>query len=124
MSDTKIVTEPIAPVAVTIIGTGDGGTPMTGTTAVTPGNQPNLLVTVVTPIRAISIRFINAYLAILAGIVIGGMTTNIIPAKDFMDLLVKSAGLSIAGAVVGFLKDLVTVFGKLEQKYPLLTGNV
>jgi hypothetical protein len=25
---------------------------------------------------------------------------------------------------LGFLKDLVTIFGRLENKYPLLTGGV
>jgi hypothetical protein len=120
-----IKTEPIPPVAVTIIGTGDGAAPITGTVAVTPGPQhANLVVTVVGPLMAIAIRFANTYLTILVGLVAAGMTSAIIPAPDFLHLVLECAKLSIAGAGVGLLKDLVTVFAKLEGKYPLATGSV
>ena len=119
----------LEPVSVTVIGTGavtGGPAPMTtGTVATTPApSQPNLLVTVISPFMAIAIRFFNSYLTILTGLVAAGMTSTIIPYTDFLDLLGKCAGLSIAGACVGLLKDLVTVFGRLEGKFPLLTGNV
>lgn len=120
---------PLSPVAVTVIGHGPvtgGSAPMeTGLVATTPApNQPNLLVTVVTPIAAVCIRFINTYLTVLTGLVAAGMTSDIIPHTDFFELVVSCAGLSIAGAGVGLLKDLVTIFGRLEGKFPLLTGNV
>lgn len=119
----KTVTAPVENLAVTIIGTGDGGA-RTGTVAVTPGLQPNLIVNVVGPLMAILVRFLNAYFTMLVGLVSAGMATNIIPAADFWHLVLKCAQLSIAGAGLGFLKDLVTVFGRLEAKYPLLTGSV
>lgn len=126
MPDLKVATEPIAPQQVTIIGTGDGGgAPLTtGTTAVTPDHQPNLVVTIVTPVRAIAIRFINTYLTMMSGLIAAGITTNQVPAADFWHLVIWSAKLSIAGAGLGLIKDCVTVFGKLEQRYPLATGNV
>ncbi len=124
--DGKITeSRPVEPVTVAVIGTGDGSRLPTGTTATTPNpHEPNILVQVVSPLVAVSIRFINTFLTVLLGILTGAMATNVITAPDFLHLLYKCAGLSVAGAVVGLLKDLVTVFGRLEQKNPLLTGNV
>jgi len=127
MAEDNKVTEsrPVEPVVVTIIGTGDSSKLPTGTEAETPGaHQPNLVVSMVGPVLAVSIRFINTFLTVLLGILMGAMGTDVIPASDFWDLLFKCAGLSVAGAVVGLIKDLITVFGRLEQKNPLLTGNV
>ena len=122
----KLVTEPLPPVAVTIIGTGDGQVvPATGTIATTPGpSQPNLLVTVVTPLMAIVIRFVNVYVGMLVGLLGAAMTSNALPAPDFGHLVLKCASLAIGGAVVLSLKDVITVLGGLERKYPLLTGSV
>jgi hypothetical protein len=121
----KTTTEPIPPVAVTVIGTSEAGSPLTtGTVATTPDHQPNIAIRVVTPLMAIVVRFANAYLTMLVGLIGVGMTSNAIPAPDFLHLVLKCAGLSIAGAGFGLLKDLVTVCGKLEGKYPLMTGSV
>lgn len=115
--------EPIAPLQVAVIGTADAA--IKDTVAVTPGSQtPNLVVTVVTPLVAIAVRTANNYLTILIGLIGAGMTSDVIPAADFGQLVWKCAGLSIAGAGFGVLKDCVTVFSKLEQKFPLMTGNV
>lgn len=126
MADEKVtLSRPVEPVVVTVIGTGDGSRLPSGTKAETPGvHTPDLIVSVVGPAKAISIRFINVFLTSLLGILTGAMATHVIPAGDFWQLLVKCAGLSIAGAIVGLIKDLITVFGRLEQKNPLLTGSV
>lgn len=116
--------EPIGPLQVTVIGTGDGTKIDTGTVGTTPKGEPNLIVTVVTPVAAIGVRFVNAYLTILVALVGAGMTTKEIPYTDFLDLVMTCAKLSVAGAGLGALKDLVTIFGKLEHKFPLLTGSV
>jgi len=120
--------DPIPPVEVSVIGTPTppGTTPplTTGTVAQTPDHQPNLVVNVVAPVVAILVRFANVYLTMLSGLVVAGMTSNIIPAADFLHLVMRCAQLSVAGAGVGLLKDLVTVFGRLENKYPLLTGSI
>lgn len=117
---------PIPPVTVTMVGTGSGGAaPIpSGTVLSTPDHQPNLIIKVVTPVKAITIRFINSYLTMLVSLVGAGMTTNIIPASDFLHLVYKCMALSLASAGLGLLKDLVTIFGKLEQTNPLLTGSV
>ena len=119
---------PIEPVHVTMVGTGDGGgggAPIpSGTMATTPDHQPNIIVKVVTPLAAIVIRFSNAYLTALVGLVTVGLTSDAIPAADFAHLVVKCAGLSLAGPGVALLKDVITILGNLEKKYPLLTGSV
>ncbi len=121
----KTETTPIQPMTVTVIsGTGDGAPIPSGTVMATPDHQPNLIIQVVGPIAAILVRFINTFLTALLGILMGAMTSNVIQASDFIHLVYKCAGLAVAGAGVGLLKDLITVFGKLEGKYPLATGSV
>jgi len=119
----------LPPVSVTLVrsSTISGGpTPIeTGLTATTPGtNQPNLLVTVISPLVAVSIRFANTYLTILVGLVSAGLVSDVIPHADFLSLVATCASLSVAGAGVGLLKDCVTIFSRLETRYPLLSGNV
>lgn len=116
---------PIPPMSVSIIsGTGPGSPIPSGTVVATPDHQPNLVVQVVTPIAAIAVRFVNTFLTSLIGILTGAMATNVITATDFLHLVYKCAGLSIAGAVIGAIKDCVTIFGKLESKFPLGTGSI
>lgn len=126
----KMATEPIPPVQVAIIGTGtgDGGAPLrTGTVAVTPDHQPNLVTTIVPPLVAILVRFVNLFLTTLVGLVMASMTPaggKVLYTSDFVHLVMLCASLALPAAAVGFFKDLITVFGRLEGKYPLATGSV
>lgn len=114
----------IKPVEVTVIGgTGNGNTLQPGLVE-TAAHQPNIVVNVIPPAIALAVRFINTYLTFLVGLVSTALTSDVIPSKDFFDLLIKCAGLSVGAAGLDLLKNLVTIFGKLEGKYPLLTGNV
>jgi len=116
---------PVEPMVVSIVGTGDGSKLASGTIATTPGaHQPNVIVQVVTPIAALGIRFANAYVTTLVGLVTVGVTTDALPAQDFAHLVVKCCSLSLAGPGVALGKDLITILGRLERKYPLLTGSV
>lgn len=128
---TEKTTQPTSmePVTVAVIGGGDvtgGPTPITsGTEAVTPSaNQPNLLIQVVSPIVALLIRFGHIYFASLVGLIAGGMATDAIPYDDFFQLVMKCAGLSVPGAAFDALKNVVTIFGRLESRWPLITGSV
>jgi hypothetical protein len=125
MADDK--TQPLEPVAVTVIDTGSHGDQtlpdkVIATTA--DIGTPNLIVTVVGPVMALFVRFVNVFLTSLVGVITAASATNLIPATDFFDLLWKSATLCVAGAGIDLLKNLVTIFGRLESKYPLLTGSV
>lgn len=130
MTEPKVSSEPIPPLAVAIVST-DAATPgsplVSGVTAVTPDHQPNLVVTLVAPLMAVAVRFINQYLTTLVGLIGAGMTplgARLLHADDFFHLVLNCASLAVAGATFAALKDLVTIFGRLENKYPLLTGNV
>lgn len=126
MPDEKMTqSRPVENVTVAMIGTGDGGKLPTGTEAVTPDpHQPNIVVKVVTPVLAILIRFANAYVTALIGLVTVGLTTDALPAADFGVLVIRCTGLAIAGPAVSLAKDIVTILGGLEKKYPLATGSV
>lgn len=114
----------IPPVPVTVVGSGTRTPLLSGVQAETPDHLPDVLIQVVSPLVAILIRFANAYLTMLVGLITAGMATNIIPASDFIHLVGACAKLSVAGAGLGLLKDLLTVFSGLERKYPLATGSV
>ena len=123
--DVKTVTEIMPPVSVTVVGTGDGL--VQGAKATTPHDQPNIVVNVVQPIVAIAVRFAYLFGTTLVGLLVAGMTPaggKLLYTGDFVQLLVTCANLSLPVAGLGFCKDLVTVLGKLEGKYPLLSGGV
>lgn len=122
-------------VTVSVVGTtGSVATPtaaavegvITGTVAKTPTGQPNLLVNVVPPAIAIAVRFVNAVLTTFLGLITAagiGVSTNAVSAD--LSTVVKAS--IISALVVGgveVVKSLVTIFGKLENKYPLATGSI
>lgn len=112
------------PLQVTVISTGGGADLKNKTEAVTTGRQPNLITNVIGPVLAIVVRFVHLFLNTLAGGagLIGanalGMETVLVPNFRVAVLIALSV------AAVGLLKDLVTIFKGLENKYPLLTGQV
>lgn len=122
-------------VKVVAVSTGGGNALQPGTQVevVTPAAQPNIAVQVIGPVAAVAARFGHLYLVTLLGIVTAGLatgttdpnnTTALLHYTDFADLVWKSAAFSVATPAIGLLKDLVTIFGKLEQKFPFLTGQV
>lgn len=116
------------PITVTVIGTGPG-TLATGTVGKTPIGQSNMIAVVVTPIVALAARFAHAYGAALLGLMTGIPMlakmgdTPLVPFSDFWDLLVKSSTLALAGPLLELLRDIVAIFGRLKDKYPLLSGQ-
>lgn len=119
---------PIAPIQVAVIGTGDGSKLPPMIVADTPDpNQPNVAVTMIKPVLAILIRFANLFLVQFSGLVVAGLTPaggKLLYTSDFLHLLLVCASLSLPGAGTGLIKDLVTIFGQLEGKHPLLTGSI
>lgn len=119
-------------VSVPIVGTGETANPIpNGTVAVTPGAMPDVVVNIISPVIAISVRFINLFLASLLGF----LTLKMFPAGnnavlqaiqglDFWHLIVTGSSMALAPAGYGLVKDLITIFGRLERKYPLATGSI
>lgn len=95
--------------------------------AVTPDHHPDLAVTFIAPVVAIVVRFINTFLVQFVGLLVAAMTPaggHVLYTHDFFHAVVLCANLALPGAGLGLAKDLVTIFGRLEGKYPLLTGSV
>lgn len=112
-----------------IAGTGDGRLPahLDGTIAATPGSDnPNIVVTVVQPLMALLIRAGHLFLmTFVSTISAAGVTGDaLIQSTDLADLAQKATWLAAVTTGVSALKDLVTIFGRLESKFPLSTGNV
>jgi len=114
-------------VPVTIVGTGHGHINH-DTIAVTPGAQANIAVSVITPLVAVVVRFGHTFGMSLVGLITAGLTPLgqdvLIPYPDFWALVVGCSKLAASGAALGAIKDIVTIFARLENKFPLLTGNV
>jgi hypothetical protein len=123
MTDDKNVTDVMKPVTVNVVGTGDGGITR-NTTAKTPNDQPNLNVMYFTKFEALAARFVNTYVVMLVALVGAGMTTNIIPAKDFLYLVWSCMQLSLAAAGLDALKGLATITSQWAKDHPLLSGEV
>lgn len=128
MPDDKTTTTTIEPIKVAMIeGTGNGSPIPSGSVIATPDHQPNIIVQVVTPIMAITVRFGNAFFVSMVGLLTAAMTPaggHLLYTSDFMHLMETCASLSLPIAGLGLVKDLVTVFGKLEGRYPLATGSI
>lgn len=117
-------------VKVFLTGTGNGGLqPGTEAMATTPGGQPNVVIEVIKPIVTIAVRFGHLMFVTAAGILTAAGADkvtglDVIPFTDFQDLLWKAAYVGACVAFTGAVKDFGTLFGKLESKFPFLTGNV
>lgn len=121
------MSEQMVPVTIISTGTGDGATPIkSGTVAETPGPQPNVVFNVVRPIVAIAVRFGHTFLLTFSGAIglsLTPMAGEVLPA-DLEQRLKYAAVLGLSAACAGLVKDLITIFGNLENRFPLMTGNV
>lgn len=125
---------PIQPLPITLIGVreDDTGAPIVdGQVIVTPANQPNLVANVVPVAVALLIRTAFVY----ATSFMGFLTMVMVPAGDnpvlkamhameFAQLAYTAAGIAIAPAGYEFGKSVLTILGRLERRFPLLTGSV
>lgn len=121
--DNKPVTEVMKPVTVAIVGTGNGGITRS-VVATTPPDQPNIQVRYIPKFKALLARFLHTYSTILLTLVGAGMTTNVIPYTDFLNLVWKCMGLALAGAGFDVLKGLTTITSQWAKDNPLLSGEV
>lgn len=112
------------PVTISIVGTGtgDGGgvapTP-SGTVATVEGTQPNLIINVITPVMAILVRFAKTFLVTFVGM-LGADGINLVDVGGLGPMVL----VSLSASVVDLGKNLITVFGRLEGKFPISTGSI
>lgn len=130
MPDKMTESTKLEPVKIAMVGIGETSERHLpdGTVAVTPDpNQPNIITNVVAPIVAIGIRFANLFGTVFVGLVVAAFTPaggKLLYTSDIWPMLATCASLAFPAALLGLFKDIVTIFGRLETKYPLLTGKV
>lgn len=94
-----------------------------GQTLQTPYGQPNVVLTVITPLMAILVRASKAYIQTLLGLLSAsafGMASTVLPAGDFMHTLKVCAGLSVASGVMSALTNISLLLTALGDKFPVL----
>lgn len=94
-----------------------------GQTLQTPPGQPDVVVTVITPLVAIFVRALKAYLQTLTGLLSAsafGMASTVLPAGDFMHTLKVCAGLSVASGVMSLLTNISVLLTALGDRFPIL----
>lgn len=117
-------TTEVSPILVTVVGSGKE-VGVSGAVGVTGEGQANLITQVITPVMALAVRFGHRFIDALIGAeALKTLDTmadwNLIQGGAFKAALM----IALATAVWGLIRDLGTVFTKLEGRFPLSTGNV
>ena len=110
-------------VNVLAIGTGSGttGQPPATQLVETPAGHKDVVITFITPVVAIVVGFIVTFLTVLLAVMAAaGASPDMIPFADFMQLVTKASKVALTGASINLLKDLLTLFTSLRQRFPLL----
>jgi hypothetical protein len=104
--------------------------PRDGAIIQTPEGKNDLQVKLLSKAQQIAIRTLRTYLQSLVGFLVAGGTGAIgaitdavgvelnIPARDFVDLLVIAASLSVAPAAIALLQNTVELLADLEHAKP------
>lgn len=94
-----------------------------GQTLSTPPGQPDIVITVITPLVAIIVRASKAYVQTLVGLLSAsafGMASTVLPAGDFVHTLKVCAGLSVASGVMSALTNISVLLTALGDRFPIL----
>jgi len=98
--------------------------PADNTVIATPAGQPDVHIVTMTWYGQVGIRVLRTYLQSLVGFILavgsgaaGGVGITI-QVGDFGDLLLKSAGLAVAPAVMSLLQNSIEILSKLDQTNP------
>ena len=111
-----------SPITVLAIGTGTGdGRAPTTQMVTTSLHQKDVVLKFVTPLAAITISFVWMFLTVLVTVITAaGVAPDMIPFADFRQLLEKASSVALTGACLNLLKDLLTLFTDLKNRFPLL----
>jgi hypothetical protein len=101
--------------------------PAPGTVAHTPGEAANVKLNVISRTTAIGVRFVHEFIQAFLGSLLAagfGVSTHAVNLGDFQSVVMASAASAGIIAIVGLLRNAVTVFKDLEGKYPLASGGI
>ena len=122
----KTVVVPQEPIKVLV--TERPGAPVDGDKIKTPVGVPDLQAVTRTWYAQVGVRVLRTYLQSLVGslLAVGSGAAEAvgihIPIKDFGDLLMTSAGLAVAPAVMSLLQNAIEILTKLDQTNPQARG--
>lgn len=114
----------LAPVPV--LTTERAGSAPDGTVIETPSGQPDLVVTVMTPLAQVAVRGLRTYVQGIVGF-LGMLTVGrpvaeslgvVLPPGDFFQILQTAAGLAVAPTVISLLQNTAELLGRLDNLLP------
>jgi hypothetical protein len=115
--------EPTPPATGPVIVTLAANRAPAGMTAATAVGHPDVIIKVVQPLMIITVRAARVFLQTLMGLLTAGtVAPKALPAADFAHLLLLCASLSVAPAAYCIGQNALELLGKLDQKYPTLSG--
>lgn len=112
--------------SIPIMQTDRAGAVEEGTVIATPAGQPDLLVTLMTPLAQVAVRGARTYVQGIVGF-LGLLTVGrpvaeslgiVIPPGDFWQVLQTAAGLALAPTVLSLLQNAAELLGKLDAVLP------
>lgn len=130
MSDLNSVQLSPEPIKVPVIaGTGDGRLPegVSGTILPTPGTaNANIIPVVIPAIVALLVRAGNTFFTVFVStLTAAGASAHMGGPEILAGVDMKTAAyVALSAVVLDFGKNCITIFGRLEGKYPLITGSV
>lgn len=108
-------------------GTGTGAGKMV--TLETQEGQPNVKLNVIRPVIALTVGFVHQFgTTFLACLTAAGLGVGVGALVDIhaplQDVVRGAAWVSLISAGFDLVKNVVSIFGELRNKYPLLTGSL
>lgn len=116
----------VVPGPVTTIVTAREDAPRDGTLVRTPGDRPDIIIKVMTPLLQVVVRGLRTYVQGLIGFLLLGLAGRpaleglgvVIPPGDFLDALRLAGGLAFAPTVISVLQNLGELLLRLDQSLP------
>ncbi len=96
---------------------------MDSQTVFTPHGVPNIVITVISPLRIVVVRALRVFLQTLVGLLTAGATglaPNALPAGNFGHLLMTCASLAVAPAAICVIQNTIELLARLDESAPQL----
>lgn len=115
--------EPTPPATGPVIVTLAANRAPAGMTAATAVGHPDVIIKVVQPLMIILVRATRVFLQTLLGLMTAGtVVPKALPAADFIHLVILCSSLSVAASGICVIQNAIELLGKIDQKYPTLSG--
>lgn len=100
--------------------------PSDGTIVSTPGQRPDLVIKLMTPIAQVLVRAARTYVQGLIGFLVLGVAAKplaeglgvVIPPGDFWAAFQVAAGLATAPTVISLLQNVAELLGRVDALFP------